>query len=389
MSLESLVMANNEFGFKLLTKLMAAAPQENVFISPASISLALSMAANGADEATAVCLRKVLCLDEMTWPDVNQAHHELWQTLVQVDPQVLFAIANAIWAEPKFPFAPKFLNNVLAYYDAEIDNLAFEDDPEYAAQIINKWVEAQTHEKIKDLVNPTVLATAVMVLVNAIYFKGEWQSKFDEADTQTEEFHLEGGGTKNLPLMRQSGRYQYAERDEAQMISLPFGQGRLSMVIYLPGPSLMLAAQTAAFNAARWMKFNRQLQPIAWSPQTVSGLNEQRQYGMITLPRFQVEYNSSLLEYLEQMGFDVNSFTNMSVYSEFLFISYVLHKTFLEVNEDGAEAAAATAVVMSRSLPPPPFTMVVNRPFFCTIQDNKTGAILFIGAIYDPGEIST
>lgn len=387
MLLESLVMANNEFGFKLLTKLMAAAPHENVFISPASISLALSMAANGADTATAVCLRKVLCLDEMAWPDVNQAHHDLWQTLAQVDPQVLFAIANAIWAEPKFPFAPQFLNNVLAYYDAEIDNLAFEDDPEYAAQIINKWVEAQTHEKIKDLVNPTVLATAVMVLVNAIYFKGEWQMPFDKDFTRIGEFYLQNGGAKELSFMFQPGKFHYKEGTDFQLISLPFGQGNVSMVVYLPASPSSL--QASSLNAVDWVSLSRQILPKAWNPQDEKMLEVHKQEGTIVLPRFQVSYKRRILKNLAQIGFEENSFTNMSAVSKHLFISEVIHQTFLEVDEEGAEAAAATAVVVLKGFDTPRFRMVVDRPFFCTIQDNKTGAILFMGAIYDPGEKST
>ncbi|MCP4428363.1 MAG: serpin family protein [Chloroflexi bacterium] len=183
MSVSDLVAANNQFGFDLLAQLSADAPGENVFISPASIALALSMTANGADDPTAQAMINLLRLVGLDWDAVNRAYAALWQAMSQVDRQVALSMANSLWAGPGFPFATTFRNAVLDYYEAEISNIDF-GDTAVAAQTINQWVEEKTREKTKDLLKPRDLINAVLVLVNAIYFKGEWTESFDKAQTR-------------------------------------------------------------------------------------------------------------------------------------------------------------------------------------------------------------
>ncbi len=387
MSVTDLVAANNQFGFDLLARLTAGEPEKNVFISPASMALALSMTANGADDPTSQAMLNLLRLTGLDWTAVNQSHAALWQALDGVDPQVTLSMANSLWAEMGFPFKTAFRDAVRNYYEAEITNLDF-GDTETAAQTINRWVEDKTRNKIKNLLNPGDLVTAVLVLVNAIYFKGAWAATFDKGQTKDGDFYLADNTTKSLPLMSRKGDYHYRETADYQLISLPFGQGQLSFVVFLPAADKTLAQVQPTLTASNWTETVGRLIPHpsrpeqGWQP----GLAEfGRQKGTIILPRFKIEYEKSLLGHLVGMGLTANNFNRMAE-AESFFISKVIHKTFLEVNEEGAEAAAATAVIMARSIPPPPFRMVVDRPFFCAIQDNLTGAILFMGTIYEPGE---
>ncbi len=373
MSVEKLVEGNNGFGFALLNHLCREEPAKNVFISPASIALALAMTGNGADDATAVALRQTLQWGAMSQTTVNQMLQLLWQSLRAADPQVQLAMANSLWAEPKFPFAAQFLQQVTQHYAAKITNLDFSDDEAAAAaaKVINQWVAEQTRQKITDLLLPADVLEAVLVLVNAIYFKGQWQAQFARKATKNGKFYLTGGGTKTLPMMQQTGEFAYVETPDFQGISLPFGNGRFRMVILLPAPQLPLP------------QLLRDLTPEAWG-RTVGRLRYAMSTGTIILPRFKAAYKRSLLPDLVKLGFSANCFPNMSATGEALFISQVVHEAVLEVNEEGAEAAAATAVVMSRSMPSPPFRMVVERPFLCAIQDEQTGIVLFMGAIYEP-----
>lgn len=376
MTLEALVQANNTFGFVLMNHLLTEQPAINIFISPASISVALAMTGNGADDETAVALQRTLHFGAMSKAMFNQAYQLLWHSLDTADPLVVLAMANSLWAEPQFPFAAQFLQQVTQYYAAKITNLDFSDAEAAAAAaaVINQWVAEQTRQKIPDLVSPEALREAVLVLVNAIYFKGEWQAKFDKNDTTEGKFHLVGGAAKTLPMMRQTGQFTYHETPDFQVISLPFGHGRFRMVVLLPAPHLPLASLV------------RDLTPETWG-RTVGPLRYSKSTGTIILPRFKAAYQRSLLPDLVKLGFSSNCFPNMSATGELFLISKVIHKAVLEVNEEGAEAAAATAVVMSRSMPAPPFHMMVDRPFFCAIEDSQTGIILFTGAIYEPGEI--
>lgn len=376
MTVEKLVESNNTFGFTLLNHLLDEEPLKNIFISPASIALALAMTANGADDETAVALRQTLQWGAMSQTTVNQMLQLLWQSLHAADPQVQLAMANSLWAEPMFPFAAQFLQQVTQHYAAKITNLDFSDEEAavVAAAVINQWVAEQTRQKITDLLSPGDVLKAVLVLVNAIYFKGEWQAKFDKNDTTEGKFHLAGGGAKTRPMMRQTGEFAYDETPDFQVISLPFGNGRFRMVVLLPAPQLPLA------------HLLRDLTPEAWG-RIVGRLQYAMSTGTIVLPRFKVAYKRSLLPDLVKLGFSSNCFPNMSATGELFFISKVIHEAVLEVNAEGAEAAAATAVVMSRSMPSPPFLMVVDRPFYCALEDLQTGIILFTGAIYEPGEI--
>ena len=376
MSRQKLSQANNAFGFDLLRRLTAVQPEQNLFLSPASVSLALSMTAAGADEATAVALQRALRLEGLDWTAVHQAHAQLWSELQTADPQTILALANSIWAGPDFPFAADFLNQVQRHYAARIENINLRA-PE-AADIINNWVAEKTRDKITKLVTSNDLSAAVLVLINAIYFKGIWQRPFDKALTEEGKFHRPTGGAKKLPMMRQSGEFAYAETAEYQSLNLTFGaDGRFSFIILLPALHLPLAELVGSLTPDSWQ---------AAAPRLKEGFFSSQPSGTVIMPRFKASYRRSLLDDLVALGFTSNNFPRFSAQPEQLFIYMIIHKAVLELNEEGAEAAAATAVLVAKGLAAlqEPFQMIVDRPFFCAIQDNESGAALFMGAIYDP-----
>ncbi len=373
----SLVAATNRFGFDLLQKLIGGAPTENLLISPASIATALAMTYNGAGDDTARAMAGTLGVQGLTLAEVNQAHAALWADLAQADPLVTFAAANSLWARLGIPFLPDFMQRNREFYQAEVANLNF-SDPQ-AAPTINTWVSEQTHGKITEIVSPPINPLAILFLINALYFKGQWQQQFDRAATQPGVFH--GLADQPCDLMRQSGKFRYLAGPDFQAISLPYGAGRFSLYVFLPAVKVGLAGFLAR-----------------WLPQAADRWNEwmrefREQDGVIALPRLKIAYSKSLNAALKALGMAVAFDNTAADFSAMcpdatgglVFIADVRHKTFMEVNEEGTVAAAVTKVEMwLRSLPPPPFEMVVDRPFFCAIRDDVTGAILFAGVVVSP-----
>lgn len=369
-----LVAATNDFGFRLLAELRQAAPAGNVFISPTSIAIALTMTWNGARGETQRAMAKTLGLAGLTPKEVNAAYAVFTADLAAPDPKVRLALANSLWANIRETLNPDFVAQNRATFLAELANLDF-NNPDEAARTINAWVESKTEDKIKDLLTPDDVVGAVLVLVNAIYFKGAWAEEFDKAETREGEFTLPDGTRKPLALMQQGGDYRYHEDEAIQVVELPYGEGRVGMLIALPKQNDEFSPFGATVDAARL---------DAW----VARLHSQP--GDIVLPRFKVHYRAELSKPLIELGMGI-ALKPLADFSGImpgpLFISLVIHQAFMEVNEEGTEAAAATAVVMVRGLPMDRFRMVVDRPFFCAIRDNATGAILFMGWVTDPERI--
>lgn len=370
-----LVEANTTFAFNLFHALQNETPGDNIFISPASVSLALAMTYNGAAGDTAAAMAKTLQIQDMSLDDLNAAFGDLRTILQNPDPKVELSIANSLWARQGVEFYEEFLDRNLRYFGAEVTSLNF-DLPD-ATDTINRWVEQQTNDKIKDLIEPPIHPDTILFLINAIYFQADWTEPFDPEKTRDVAFHLSDGNVKEHPVMFREGEFNYLDGDGFQAVSIPYGEtGRLSMYIFLPVPEQTLE------------NFYQQLTPDNWNHWLTSFKETE---GSVGLPRFQYEYESSLKDVLKAMGMDVAfneaaaDFSGMRPTPPRLFIAEVKHKSFIDVNEEGTEAAAATSVeIRTESAPIDWFSMVMDRPFFFSIVDNKTDSILFMGSVNDP-----
>lgn len=365
----SMVAANNGFGFRLLALLAGQAPHRNIFISSFSVATALAMLYNGAEGRSKAAMAEALGIRELTLRQLNAANAAFAARQKRLDPKIELAIANSIWTRQGIVPSPEFIERITTDYDGQVASLDFGQAD--AAEIINRWVYEKTHRKIRDLVTPPMVSPAILILINAIYFKGIWTDQFDPDQTVERDFHLLDGSRKRLPMMFQSGTYGYYETGEFQAVSLPYGEGRVRMYIFLPRPPYSITDFQQALNFETWQ---------AW----LAGFSQMK--GDLGLPRFKVEYKTELLPALTALGgpeLAGEDFRGLGAGP--LIISNVIHKTFLEVNEEGTEAAAATAVVVTRNaIAFDSFRLVVDRPFFCAIRDNDTGAILFMGFILDP-----
>ena len=361
----SVTSANTRFGFKLLQDLREREPGANIFISPLSISIALTMTYNGAAGETEHAMAEVLEIGGLDRDTVNHSNAALRNSLEDPDPKVEISIANSIWSRQGVEFNPDFLERNRVFFGAEVASLDF--SALEATEIINEWVNTNTNgkiEKIVDRINPQTL----LFLINAIYFKGNWQDEFDKSQTRPGIFHLSDGNEKRVEMMRREGEYPYFRGENFEATSLPYGDGRLGMYIFLPNRDSNLNKFLGNLNAGNWGDWISQFQD--------------RQHDMM-LPRFKLEYEVSLNDTLEALGMGIafGSGADFSGMGPSLFISEVKHKTFVEVNEEGTEAAAVTAVVGVKSVPS---VFRVDRPFFFAIYDAETETILFMGTVTEP-----
>jgi serine protease inhibitor len=316
-------------------------------------------------------------LEGMSLDDVNNAFANLKSALHPTDPKIQLKIANSLWARNGFTLKPAFIARNKNYYDAEITSLNFADPA--APETINSWVKRNTEGKIEKIVDETS-SDAVLFLINAIYFKAIWQFEFKKENTKPDVFRLPGGERKEVPMMSQSTSYFYYKDKDFQSVVLPYGTGSVSMYIFLPDEQIGLEQferNLTSENWDMWMK-SYQVRP-----------------GDLMLPRFRVEWESSLNDALKALGmaeaFDPQR-ANFSQIAELnsgnnLFISRVTHKALAEVNEEGTVAAAVTSVVISVTSarqPQEKFFMKVDRPFFFAIRNNQTGVVLFMGSVANP-----
>jgi serine protease inhibitor len=370
-----LVSANTRFGFKLFAEVAKQSAGKNMLISPASVGLALAMTYIGAVGETKDAMARTLETQGLSHAELNQAYAQLRAALESADPKVQLNIANSLWAKKGITFNPDFIQRNKQFYGADVTTLDFGDPG--APATINSWVAGKTKGKIDKIVD-TIDSQSILFLINAIYFKGKWAAEFDKAKTKEEFFTTAGGGQKRHPMMHQSGTYQYYERKDFQAVSLPYGAGPVSMYVFLPTKGTSLVEFQKKLTAANWE---------AWMKEFAETK------GDIALPRFKVEYEIGLNDALKALGMGVAfdpdraNFSGMLQASQNAFISRVKHKAFAEVNEEGTEAAAVTSVEMRATAvmrPQRTFQMIVDHPFFCAIRDNKTGTVLFMGAINDP-----
>jgi len=371
---QKLVDANTKFGFKLFSEILKQEQGKNIFVSPTSVAIALAMTYNGASGETQQAMAEVLELQQLSLEDINQANNLVKTSLEAADPDVQLSIANSLWAKQGVPFKSEFIETNQQFYSGKVTELDFVN-PE-APKVINNWVKENTSGKIEQIVDQ-LQPDSVLFLINAIYFKGNWSEKFDKSQTTERPFYLTDGTTKQNPMMSQFGNYHYTENDSFQAISLPYGEGRLSLYVFLPRENTNLAAFQEQLTQENWQQWINQFQ---------------RREGEIQLPRFQFDYDIQLNNALKALGmeaaFDASTADFSKMTSLPVKIDEVKHKTFVEVNEEGTEAAAVTSVGIALTsaaiTPEPPFQMIVERPFFCAIRDNQTGMVLFMGSVVEP-----
>ncbi|MGL6074384.1 MAG: serpin family protein [Fimbriiglobus sp.] len=375
-SLKELAGAVNQFGLDLYGQLRGK-PQ-NLFLSPMSIMAALGMTATGARGETLSEMTKVLHLDKLG-NKTDAAFLNLHLAINQhgVNPKVAKArytleTANAIWGQKGYPWLPEFKKRVSEYYRAGMNEVDFITAAEAARKTINGWVEKKTHDKIKDLIPEGVLTNMTrMVLTNAIYFLGNWAEQFEKGATRDQPFHLADGTKIQTPMMSITKHLPYAETEDYQAVSLPYKENALAMIVLLPRKKDGLADLEA------------KLTPKMFE------LTAGKQVGLF-LPRFKFEAKFSLPEQLQSLGMKKAFKESEADFSgmltvEKLFITDVIHQAYVDVNEQGTEAAAATAVMMAftgRGSQPKVF--LADHPFVFAIRHQETGALLFLGRCENP-----
>lgn len=364
---------NNALGLDLYKRV--AQPGKNTFLSPHSVAVALAMTYEGARGATAAQMSESLRFEVS--PERLRPGFEALREAIRPaeDAGYTLQVGSSLWGMQGKEFLPGFLEVLRTDYEAPLHQVDFAES-EAARATINDWVAEVTRGKIDELIPPGLLdAMTRLVLVNAIYFKGDWAARFDVKATKTAPFQVLQGKPVRTPLMHQVAEFGYRELEDAQVLSLPYQGEELSMVVVLPRQADGLTALEAALDAASLKEWTEDL--------------EQRKVSVF-LPRFKIEAAFSLSEALAALGmkdaFDpkVADLSGMDGTRE-LYLKEVVHKSFVEVNEEGTEAAAATgAVVGVRSVPPPPPEFRADRPFLFFIRHEGTGAILFIGRVANP-----
>jgi len=370
---EKLIESDNAFGLKVFQEIVAQNGDNNVFISPLSVAMALGMTLNGANGETREAMEATLELSGLTIEEINECYRHLIEVLQGLDPEVRFQLANSIWYELGLDFEQEFIELNKTYFDAEVTGLDFGDPASPA--VINGWVHENTNGKIKEIVDQ-IDPLVVMYLINAIYFKGTWTYQFNEEDSKDDWFNLPDDSEAPCKMMSVEGDFQYYQHSDFQMIDLPYGNGDFSMTILLPTSGTDVDQLVADLNQSNWDQWSNRLSenPVA-----------------LEFPRFSLEYELTLNDALTALGMGIAfspgqaDFTKMLT-ADRLWIDEVKHKTFVEVNEEGTEAAAVTSVSMTLSAGSEPhlITMRCDRPFLFFIREHSSQTILFVGKIVEP-----
>ena len=368
--------ADNRFGLKLFRALSEDEQDANLFISPLSVSMALGMTMNGADGETLAAMQEALELAGLSEEEINTSYQSLIELLTNLDREVIFEIANSIWYRQGFAVEPPFVDASETYFDAAIREADF--DSPAAVQAINGWVAEQTHGKIDKIIEE-IDPDVVMFLINAIYFKGTWTYEFDESDTRDDTFTQHDGTDVQVPMMHQEADLPYFETEAFQAVDLPYGDSLFSMTVLLPREGHDVDALADEINPEQWNDW--------------MGRFETRSVDL-RLPRFKLEYEKKLNDVLKALGMEVAFEPYQANFSRIneprrtgrvdsLYIKFVKHKTFVEVNEEGTEAAAVTVVAIAVTCGGcgGATAMHVNRPFVFAIRERHSGTILFIGKV--------
>jgi len=374
-----LASANTGFAFKLLQQLAKDQPGDNIFVSPFGVSTVLQMAGSGAGGQTKTEMQRVLSTTTLQQDALNKASRDINQSLNSANTNNILTIANAIWYQKGIPARPAFISCNQQFFGATVDALDFTNS--HSTDVINAWVGEKTHGKITRIADGMMSPRPDLFLANAVYFKGKWEDPFESRNTKDRAFHLRNGSQKQLPMMEKSRRFTYRRGTGYQAVRLPYEGWNLAMYVFLPDPGSSPDKLLGIMNGDKWERVTR------------PGFADRD--GTVVLPKFKLEYGVELKPPLKAMGMNV-AFDDRPGFADFsgissrsLYISAVRQRTFVEVNEEGTEAAAVTVVPMPEAIgpeppPPPPFQMIVDRPFLFLIADERTGMILFMGIIFEP-----
>ncbi|HNX56385.1 MAG TPA: serpin family protein [Prolixibacteraceae bacterium] len=371
-----IIAADNQFGLELFRNINSAATeQKNTMISPMSVSLALGMLYNGTNAATKTQMEAMLHKSGLTADDINQNYKELVSALASHDPKVELNIANAIFYKNIFPVKPDFVTINQNYYQAEVAGLDF-SNPDKTLNTVNGWVNSKTKGKIDKIINE-VNPDDVMYILNAIYFNGQWTYSFDKGKTSKQSFTKEDNSVIQTATMQIESKFNYYSGQSFEMLEMPYGSGKFSMVVLLPKTGYKtneIISSLSSDNLNSW-----------FSKATESKKN-------VFLPKFEFKFDQSLISNLEALGmvdaFDPSK-ANLSGISEAaqLYVSEVMHKSYIKVDEKGTEAAAVTGITIgTTSAGPETNVFRADHPFVFLIREKDTNSILFIGKVTDPSK---
>ena len=366
----AVVKASNHFGFQMLKELNAHTGDSNLCLSPLSISAALGMTWNGAAGNTALEMQNTLGFSQLTPQEINEAYQVLLQYLLSSDPKSVLEIANSIWHRQDFYVVPDFIQRNQQYFGADVMPADF-NDPATVTQI-NNWVSNHTHGKIQEIIQ-FIDPMTVMYLINATYFKGEWTYRFDEKNTFTGDFTLPNGGSVQVDMMKQKADMETLSSPLVNGVRMPYGNGRYQMIALMPAQGKTLQNVIDQLDDKMWEGWMS-------SFEKTEGLD-------LYFPKFKFEYEESLLEMLHTLGIQdaltpgIADFSGINPSMD-LYISDVKHKTFIDVNEKGTEAAAVTAVEIGYTSVGPMLNF--NQPFLFFIAEKHSGFVIFSGKVVHP-----
>lgn len=367
----SLVSNENSFAHDIFKKTLDnSAETQNILISPLSISTALSMTLNGSEGSTRTAMLAALKLNGLTQEAINRSYKDLTSALLGVDKRVLISIANSVWIENNFVVKKPFTDILTEFYTA--DSKSFDiTDPKVPLQV-NSWIENKTNGLIKNMID-NLDQNTVMLLINAIYFKGKWNSQFDKTKTVNESFYKTDGSVLQVPMMKQTADFKIYTGDGFSLAEFPYGQGNYVMDVLLPTSNNGIKNLIPLLNVTSFQQ---------WINQMAKRNIE------VTFPKFKYGYKKELKEILSSMGMGI-AFTDAANFSGIsdlaTEITFVLHQAFIETNEEGTEAAAATIVgIGTTSMPVGPSEFKIDHSFLYVIRETTTNTILFMGKVTDP-----
>jgi serine protease inhibitor len=368
----ALIESGNSFAFDIFSQVLKnAGESENVMISPMSISYALSMTLNGANGETRTAMLEALRLNGITVDAINNSYKNLTEALLSVDKRVLISIANSVWTENDFAVKQAFIDILTNYYDAE--SKSFDINDSSAPDKINAWIEDKTNGLIKEMIDKLEDNT-VMLLINAIYFKGKWKSEYDESKTVEMPFYKTGINQVDVPMMKQETEFSVYQGDGFILAEFPYGQGNFVMDVILPDEQDGLTNTLSSVSDANF---------TSWISQMSKRKTD------VSFPRFKYGFKKKLKDVLSDMGMGI-AFTEGADFSNIsdqydLLINDVTHQSFIETNEEGTEAAAATVVdIGMTSMPPASLVFKMDHPFMYIIRETTTNSIIFMGRVSDP-----